>query len=285
MLPPPRSALPSPARSRASRAPRSASFSINSSTSAAVAPPSLTMKIAVHFRDARLTNGAFLEPQFIDQFARRAAVGVLENAAGALRDRLGRAPFLLRLVKLAHDLRQRRRRAAENGRDREVPLQQRHTAGSGFPDSAGVFSCGIAVGIEDSEFARRCRTSARPSRRHSSAARRRPRPGFPPSIRGRRCPRPCRRRRPVSVSRRRRRRSRRRTSSTRSNSPPEGCTTTPRIPPSRTNKFEPRPMTKSGRLSCRQSRMISANAPSLRGSTQNCAGPPTRSVVCLASGS
>ena len=29
----------------------------------------------------------------------------------------------------------------------------------------------------------------------------------------------------------------------------------------------------------------SANAASLRGSTQNCAGPPTRSVVCFASGS
>ena len=35
-------------------------------------------------------------------------------------------------------------------------------------------------------------------------------------------------------------------------------------------------MTNSGRFSCRHMRISSANASSLRGSTQNCAGPPTR---------
>ena len=48
-----------------------------------------------------------------------------------------------------------------------------------------------------------------------------------------------------------------------SNSPPLGCTTTPRIPPSRTSRFEPRPMTKSGRFSRRQNRISSANASSV----------------------
>ena len=53
------------------------------------------------------------------------------------------------------------------------------------------------------------------------------------------------------------------------------------MPPSLTSKLEPRPTTKSGRLSRRQKRINSANALSLRGSTQNCAGPPTRKVVCF----
>ncbi len=44
-------------------------------------------------------------------------------------------------------------------------------------------------------------------------------------------------------------------------------------------------MTKSGRFSRRQKRITFANASSVLGSTQNCAGPPTRKVVCFASGS
>ena len=44
-------------------------------------------------------------------------------------------------------------------------------------------------------------------------------------------------------------------------------------------------MTKSGRFSRRQNRISFAKASSVLGSTQNCAGPPTRRVVCFASGS
>ena len=46
----------------------------------------------------------------------------------------------------------------------------------------------------------------------------------------------------------------------RSNSPPLGCTTTPRMPPSRTSRFEPRPMTKSGKILVPAKRISSAKA-------------------------
>src|ERR1051326_7320024 len=48
------------------------------------------------------------------------------------------------------------------------------------------------------------------------------------------------------------------------------------MPPSRTSRFDPRPITNIAKCSSRQNRIKSANAFSLRGSTQTCEGRPTR---------
>src|SRR5687768_5675601 len=55
--------------------------------------------------------------------------------------------------------------------------------------------------------------------------------------------------------------------------------TTPRIPPSRTKRFEPRPIRKTETACERQARKIALKAPSEAGSMKMSAGPPTRNVV------
>ena len=52
-------------------------------------------EIAVHLRDARFSDPRIFQAQFIHQFSRGNAVGILENAACALGDWLCCASFLL----------------------------------------------------------------------------------------------------------------------------------------------------------------------------------------------
>ena len=61
--------------------------------------------------------------------------------------------------------------------------------------------------------------------------------------------------------------------------------TTPRIPPSRTSRFDPRPSTKKFSPRSAQNFNMVAKSASLAGSTYTSAKPPTRSVVFFANGS
>ncbi len=73
--------------------------------------------------------------------------------------------------------------------------------------------------------------------------------------------------------------------STFAKSPPAGWITKPSIPPSRTSRFDPRPITKTGNSFVAQKPAVRRKPPPSWVRAQNWAGPPTRSVVCLESGS
>ncbi len=61
-------------------------------------------KIAVHFRNARFSDGGIFQAQFIDQFPGRTFVRVFENAAGTLCNRLSGPPFFLGFMETRLDL-------------------------------------------------------------------------------------------------------------------------------------------------------------------------------------
>ena len=61
--------------------------------------------------------------------------------------------------------------------------------------------------------------------------------------------------------------------------------TSPRMPPSRTIRFDPLPSTSTGTPSARAASIAATTCPSLSGKNIQSAGPPMRNVVCAAIGS